>query len=57
MKRDNFQETGFSNFGRILDSKKCKELKNRIAKLRKLDKSSTLDLGREGEEKTIMFEE
>jgi len=34
-----FEINGFCNFGKIISSKKCKNLNNKISKLRKLDKN------------------
>jgi len=35
----NFEKKGFCNFGKIINSKKCKKLQKKISKLRKLDKN------------------
>ena len=39
MNKNNFVKTGYSYLGKIISSKKCKELKNRIQRLRKLNKN------------------
>ncbi len=36
---NNFQKTGFWNFGKIIDTKSCLELQKKIRKLRKLNKN------------------
>jgi len=36
---NNFEKNGFCNFGKIINSKKCKNLQKKISRLRKLDKN------------------